>query len=71
MSQSSNARRKGPEFYMTNCCMAVYVGQIAQRILKNLYRTESRLSGAWLCELLSDWSKTLLGFRTLRVAIKL
>ena len=29
--------RKGPEFYTTNCCWAVYVGKIAQLILKNLY----------------------------------
>ena len=34
-------------------------------ILKNLYRTENTLSGAWFCELLSDCSKRFLGLRTL------
>ena len=29
--------------------------------LKNLYRTENTLSGAWFCEHLSDWSKTVFG----------
>ena len=33
----------------------------AQLILKNLYRTENTLSGARLCGLLFDWSKTLFG----------
>ena len=61
LSQSSNALRKGPEFYTTNCFRAVYVGKIAQLILKNLYRTENTLSGAWFCELLSDWSKMFFG----------
>ena len=41
--------------------MAVYVGTIKQLILKNLYRTENTLPGAWFCELLSDWSKSLFG----------
>ena len=61
LSQSSNATRKGPEFYMTNCCRAVYVGKIAQLILKNLYCTDKTLSVTWFGELLSDWSKTLFG----------
>ena len=65
LSQSSNAMRKGPEFYTTNCCRAVYVGKIAQLILKNLYRTENALFLAWFCELLSDWSKTLFGSQDL------
>ena len=64
-SQSSIAVRKGPEFYTTNCCMAAYVGKIAYLILKNVYRTENTLSGAGLCELLSDWSKTHFGFQDL------
>ena len=38
---------------------------IAQPILKNLNRTENTLSGAWFCELLSDWSKTLFGSQDL------
>ena len=50
---------------MTNCCRAVYVGKIAQLILKNLNCTENTLSGAWFCELLSDWSKTLFGSQDL------
>ena len=58
MSLSSNATRKGPEFYTTNCCRAAYVGKTALLILKNHYLTENTLSGAWFCELLSDWSKT-------------
>ena len=57
--------RKGPEHYTTNCHRAVYVGNIAQLILKNLYRQENTVSGAWLCELLSDWSKTLFGSQDL------
>ena len=57
--------RKGPEFYTTNCCLAVYVGKIAQLILQNLYCQESVLSGAWFCELLSDWPKMLFGSRDL------
>ena len=65
MSQSSNATRKGSEFHTTNYCRAVYVGKIAQLILKNLYRTEKTLSGAWFCELLSDWSKTPFGSQNL------
>ena len=56
---------KGAEFYTTNGCRAVYVGKIAQLILKNLYRTENMLSGAWFCKLLSDWSKKLLGSQDL------
>ena len=52
--------RKGPEFYTTNCCSAVHVEK-----LKNLYCTEDTLSGAWFCELLSDWSKTLFGSQDL------
>ena len=40
LSQSSNPTRKGPEIHTTNCCRAVYVGKIAQLILKNLYRRE-------------------------------
>ena len=63
--QSSNAMRKGPEFYTTNCCRAVYVGKIAQLILNNLNSTEIMLSGAWFCKLLSDWSKTLFGSQDL------
>ena len=59
LSQSSNATRKGPQFYTTNCCRAVYVGKIAQQVLKIFYRTENTLSRAWFCELLFDWSKTL------------
>ena len=70
ISQSSNATRKGPEFYTTNCCRAVYVGKIAQLILKNLYRTENTLSGACFCELLSDWSKTLFGSQNLVSGLK-
>ena len=54
-----NATHKGPEFYTTNRCRVVYVGKIAQLILKNLYRTENTLSEEWFCELLSDWSKML------------
>ena len=65
LSQSSNAMRKGPGFCTTNCCRAVYVGKMAHLILKNLYRTENTLSGAWFCELLSDWSKTLFGSQDL------
>ena len=65
LSQSSNTTRKGPDFYMANCCRAVYVGNIVQLILKNLYRTENTLSGAWFCQLLSDWSKTLFGSQDL------
>ena len=61
LSQSSNAKCKGPEVSTTNWCRAVYVGKHAQLILKNLYRTENTLSGAGFCELLSDWSKTLFG----------
>ena len=61
LSQSSNANHKVPEFYTTNCCRAVYVGKIAHLILKNLYRTENTLSGAWFRELLSDWSKMHFG----------
>ena len=53
--------RKGPEFYTTNCCRAVYIVKIAQLILKNLYGTENTLSGAWFRELLFDWSKMLFG----------
>ena len=53
------------EFYTTNCCRALCVGKIAQLNLKNLYRTEKTLSGARFCELLSDWSKTLLGSQDL------
>ena len=41
LSQSSNATRKGPEFYTANCFRTVYVGKIAQLIVKNLYRTEN------------------------------
>ena len=59
LSQSSNAIHKGPEFNTTNCCRAAYVAKIVQLILKNLYYTENTLSGAWLCELLRDWAKTL------------
>ena len=65
LSQNSNATLKGPEFYITNCCRAVYFGKIAQLILKNLYRREYTLSEAWFCELLSDWSKTLFGSQDL------
>ena len=65
LSQSSNATRKGPEFYTTNCCRAVYVGKIAQLILKNIYCTENWSSGARFCELLSDWSKMLFGSQDL------
>ena len=61
LSQSSNATCKGPELFTTNWCRAVYVGKLAQLILENFYRTENALSGAWFCELLSDWSKTLFG----------
>ena len=57
--------KKGPEFYMTNCCRAVYFGKIAQLILKNLYRRENTLSRARFCELSSDWSKTLFGSQDL------
>ena len=32
---------------------------------KNLYCTEKTLSGAWFCELLSDWSRTLVGSQDL------
>ena len=39
--------------------------KIAHLILNNLYRTENTLSGAWICELLSDWSKLLFGLKTL------
>ena len=39
--------------------------KIAQLILKNLYRTENTLSGAWFCELLSDWSKAHFGSQDL------
>ena len=65
LSQCSNAMPKGPEFYMTNCFRAVYVGKIAELILKNLYGTENMLSVAWFCELLSDWSKTFYGSQDL------
>ena len=65
LSQSSNATRKGPEFYTTNCCREVYGGKFDQLISKNLYRTENTLLGAWFCELLSDWSKTLFGSQDL------
>ena len=37
----------------------------AQQILKTLDRTENTLSGAWFCELLSDWSKTIFGSQDL------
>ena len=46
-------------------CRAVYVEKLAQLILKNLYHTENTLSGAWFCEKLSDWSKTLFGSQDL------
>ena len=59
LSKRSNAMCKGLNFYTIYCCRAVNSGTIAQLILKNLYRTENTLSGAWFCELLSDWSKTL------------
>ena len=39
--------------------------KIAQLILKNLYCTENTLSGAWFCELLSDWSKAHFGSQDL------
>ena len=65
MANCSKAMRKGPEFYMTNCCRAVYVGNIAKLLLKNLNLTENTLSGAWFCELLYDWSKSFLGLRIL------
>ena len=43
IEQNSNATRKWPDFYTTNCCRAVYsVGKIAQLILKNLWRTSNR-----------------------------
>ena len=45
-----------PDF-TSNWCRAVYVGKLAHLILKNLYPTDNTLSGAWFCELLSDWSK--------------
>ena len=54
LSQRSNTALKGQEFYTTNCCRAVYVEKIAQLVLKNFYRTENMLSGAWCCELFSD-----------------
>ena len=57
LSQSSSATGKGPEFYITTCCEAVYVGKMAQLILKKFYHTENMSSGAWFCELLSDWVK--------------
>ena len=41
------------------------LGKIAQLILKIHYRTENTLSGAWFCELMADWSKTLLGSQDL------
>ena len=65
LSQSSNTTLKGPDLYTTNCCRAGYVEKVAQLILKNLYRKENTLSGAWFCELLSDWSKTLVGSQDL------
>ena len=65
LSQSSNATRKRPQFFTTNGCRAIYVGEHAQLISKNLYRTENMLSGVWFCELLSDWSKILFGSRDL------
>ena len=37
----------------------------AQLFLKDLYRTEIMLYGAWFCELLPDWSKTLFGSQDL------
>ena len=55
---------------MTNGCRAVYVGKLAQLILKNLYRTENMLSGAWFCVLLSDLSKTLFGTQDLVIGHK-
>ena len=38
--------------------------------LKNLYRTENTLSGAWFCELLSDWSKTPFGSQDIVIGHK-
>ena len=52
-------------FFTTNGCRVVYVRKLAQLFLNNLYRTENTLSGAWFCELLSDWSKTLFGSQDL------
>ena len=69
LSQSSCATSKGPEFYTTYCCRAVYVGKIAQPISKDLYHTDKLLSGSWFCELLYDWSKCLWGLRTLWVVM--
>ena len=43
LSHSSNAAIKKPEFYTTNCRGAVYVGKIAQLVLKNLYHTDNTL----------------------------
>ena len=66
LSQSSNATRKGPEFYATNCYREVDVGEISQLILKNLYRTEKTLSGTgfyFSCCLIGH--KRILGLRTL------
>ena len=65
LSKCSKNTREGPEIYTTNCCRAVYAGNIAQHFLKILYYTEKSLSGAWFCELLSDWSKTLFGSQDL------
>ena len=43
------------------CIRPIAVWKIARLILKTLYRTENTLSGAWFCELLSDWYKTFCG----------
>ena len=56
LSQSSNATREGQEFLRP-----IAEGQFMMGKLKNLYRTENTLSGAWFFELLSDRSKTLFG----------
>ena len=50
---------KGQNFIQPIAVGQFMLEKLLKLILKN--RTDNTLSGAWSCELLSDWSQTLFG----------